>query len=425
MDQFFEYHTGTVGIQPVTLIPNKIQTGTDGVICVDPEVSSIIIPFANKHGYDLVAESSCDITAGGSGISGIIVVQEGNTLKVTVEGTKALEDELTVRLKAKTKEEGRIVYEGTIKIAYINFDTSLKNIKINGTSVATFAPAKTSYTVSVPMELKLAAESTNSNALIDFSYLVNDQVVRTARETGQLAIDSMYPASGNSIIRLRVSAPHGAGQVREYTVVANQAGSILISGDYVFGPYFFGMTPKPNEITLGAFSDSACTMPIDLIDGGTVEDEKYTLLISSYFAGKTIYLRGKAILADGSTLNMVTHTLAVPPTGESVTYPITGLGEIKFVNAGRDRSSIGVEDEYSLYFDRTVPGLALEHIQYIYKYGSSEYFGTTSNLKDPSYNSGMYQYKMYVYTPLSGDSFVTVMMSVPGYQFFPATKTVY
>jgi hypothetical protein len=220
---FFDEQTGGITLGLPAVVDGTLTLGTDGYICLKAGETGFSIPLDNPRGYALTVESSFTRTMG-AGISGLTVTQTGeDRLAVNMPPGITDRNEGTLHIKVKTAAEGRILYEGDLGIAYIDFDTSLK--AGTGLSVSStldpylnlnepFAPGAFNYSVNdAPVSFTVAAAAENSAARI----IINGETLGTG--SGSLRI---MPPPGSSIVPIRVEAPHGTAY-REYTISVSRS----------------------------------------------------------------------------------------------------------------------------------------------------------------------------------------------------------
>jgi hypothetical protein len=298
IDKFFDNQTGSVSLMTIPSTA-AVQTGTDGVLCAEPGTDEISIPFANEQGYALSVERSWIITGGGEGITGVDAVMEGNTLKITVNGVIAKGDELTVHVKVTTGE-GRIVYAGDIKLAFIDFDTTLEKIELSGADLSsTFDPAIHYYGALYPEGtefITLNAESASDTAVISLTHISpGGNILKT--ETAAAVLNGVTIAAvENSVVRLRLSTPHEAKST-EYNIAVTKNNTIYVSGVSTV-TMNSGLTAK--AITVRAYTNSGCT--VRLAETAVKNDGSYAFSLPLTYLHETVYLRNEIELLDGTLL---------------------------------------------------------------------------------------------------------------------------
>lgn len=208
---FLREQTGTITVKEVVSKTGLVALGTDGYVCLAGGTRSFSIPLDNPLGYTLAIESSLTPTLG-TGLSGLTVTQpDADTLTVTIPQEAAAGNEGSLHLKLKTAKEGRLLYEGDINIACVDFNVRLTTLSPSSPVIlleGSFDPEIENYNISdAPASFVLLAEAENSKATVSIN-----------GESGRGSLNRMIvPPLGNSDIVIRVAAPHGAG-FRDYII---------------------------------------------------------------------------------------------------------------------------------------------------------------------------------------------------------------
>ncbi|MDR2210011.1 MAG: cadherin-like beta sandwich domain-containing protein [Spirochaetaceae bacterium] len=216
---FFEEQTGGITLGLPAVADGTLALGTDGYICLKAGETGFSIPIDNPQGYALTVESSFTQTLG-AGISGLTVTQSGaDRLAVNIPEGNIAGNEGTLHIKVKTAAEGRILYEGDLRIAYLaDFNTTLTEITPSDplTLNPSFDPQTPNYSVSnAPDTFYLGAVAANPQAFVTIDGMTG---------IGRLDNRAITPAANISTVLLRVELPHGAA-ARNYSVVVNRTGS--------------------------------------------------------------------------------------------------------------------------------------------------------------------------------------------------------
>ncbi|MDR2210016.1 MAG: right-handed parallel beta-helix repeat-containing protein [Spirochaetaceae bacterium] len=208
---FFDEQTGTITVQAV--IPESgVAPGTDGYVCLEAGKTGFSIPIDNPLGYALTVESSFTKTASGGGveITGLTVAQQdAGTVRVQIPAGSTVGNEGILHIKVKTAAEGRILYEGNMGIAYIDFDTALAGIEpFSLFAESSFNGDTLRYHIGdAPASFTITATAANPDAAV----IINGET------SYHFSTSSIAPPMGSSTIPVRVEAPHGAA-FREYTI---------------------------------------------------------------------------------------------------------------------------------------------------------------------------------------------------------------
>ncbi|MDR1177578.1 MAG: DUF5018 domain-containing protein [Spirochaetaceae bacterium] len=371
LDEFIVEQTEMVSPRAVVSTgPGAPESAPDGYICVPPASGNTVsVPLENKHGFTLVVEDPVLTTnSGGVGISGVSVVQNGDKLDITFTGTPAEGDELSVSLVIKNADDGRILYRGTINIAYIDFDVELKTLSPSpGALVSPLASGSYNYTMNgAPVEFNLTAEANNSAALVSINSAGAEEGDQTLKIT---------PPLGPSAIEILVKAPHGVKE-RLYTiqVTRNAASNVCDIVSFKLNNWS-AVTVSPSAtgqisgttityyVPYGTNLASGLTPDIIVSTGATWKRETsggdYTGSVQFIVTAEDQSTK-KTYTVDVSAGNLASITVSTQPTTK--VYPVQSAVDTGFNDAGmviRGTDNHGYEFTISGYtrsYDFRTPG---------------------------------------------------------------------
>ncbi|MDR1212422.1 MAG: bacterial Ig-like domain-containing protein, partial [Spirochaetaceae bacterium] len=228
LDEFIAEQTEMVSPRAVASTgPGAPESAPDGYICVPTDLgapasgNTVSVPLENNYGFTLAVEDPVLTTnSGGAGISGVSAAQNGDKLDITFTGTPAEGDDLSVYLVIKNADDGRVLYRGTINIAYIDFDVNLSSLELltptNESKIINPAPTPENLATHTDFSAadfpsptaRIVAASANGGAVI----------------SGDIG-DVSLPLYGDGTVNTKtitVSAPHGVVEPKTYTLHINR-----------------------------------------------------------------------------------------------------------------------------------------------------------------------------------------------------------
>jgi hypothetical protein len=225
---FFEEQKGGIRVGQVEAVSGKVALGTDGYVCLGAGVEDFSIPIDNPLGYELRVESSFTQTYGG--IDGVTASAAGkDSLVVSLPPGQTPGNEGVLHIKVMTAKEGRILYEGDIGIAYLDFTDFTAHLGVElfpSLALAPpFDPELPNYSISNAPDLfsiRVVAVA-DPDDIGPFSPLITIDGV-----SGQgVLVRNITPADGGSTVLMRVELPHGAAG-KNYSFVAHYSTAALV-----------------------------------------------------------------------------------------------------------------------------------------------------------------------------------------------------
>jgi parallel beta-helix repeat protein len=298
---FFEEQTGTITVKEAAPENDRVALGTDGYVCLAPGIEGFSIPIDNPIGYDLTIETSFTPTLGAE-ISGITVTRgEVNSLTVHIPGGTVPGNEGTLHIQVKTAKEGRLLYEGDMNIACVDFNVRLSALTPSSPVSLledSFDPDGENYHIGdAPASFALLAEAENPAATVSIN-----------GESGRGSLNRLIvPPMGNSDIVIRVEAPHGAG-FRDYTIEMNRT-FLGIAIQTEPSKKVYGLQSSPNTGL-----EAGGMVVIDHTSSTALDPNQYTLAYDFTSPGsKTV-----AVSYKGSTAAFIVWVVGLAGLGVSV-----------------------------------------------------------------------------------------------------------
>jgi hypothetical protein len=214
-----------------------VAEGEDGYVCLAEGADGFSLPLDNPLGESLAVESSFTQTRG-EGVEVAVSLRDKSALEVGILSGATLGNEGTLHIKIRSDKEERLLFEGDVGIAYIDFNVALSEISLPpGLALnEPFDPDTSAYSMSdVPASFPVLARAANPAAAV---------VIEGERGTGYLS-RAIMPPGGDSAVVLRVQAPHGA-VYRDYTIAVHRT----FYGIAVKSPpaqRVYAIQPAPNE----------------------------------------------------------------------------------------------------------------------------------------------------------------------------------
>jgi hypothetical protein len=205
--------------QAITLgppVPDAgVAVGEDGYICLAEGADGFSLPLDTPAGDILRVESSFTQTSGGEILEAVASLGDENSLNISILSGGIPGNEGTLRIKIKGDTEGRLLYEGDVGIAYIDFNVALSEMTLPSSLSLneTFDPENLVYSISdAHASFPILARAANPAASV---------VIEDGRGIGYLN-RVITPPGGDSTVLVQVQAPHGAVR-RDYTIALNRA----------------------------------------------------------------------------------------------------------------------------------------------------------------------------------------------------------
>jgi hypothetical protein len=208
LDKFHAEQTGGVKIRAVPEIEGQgeVVQAEDGYICIEPEPgqgsTTIIIPVDNPAGLAFMEKGLIDTKNLPPGVVATArQTEDRGAIEISISGA-AEGAEFSLPLTIKTAEEGRLLAEMELNLAFISFETRLSTLEVAGyTLVPGWAPDRSAYAVDeVPVNIaRVRAEAISGHALVS----INGEGSVAAAEA-----DIPLSLGKSDDVEVLVSAPH-------------------------------------------------------------------------------------------------------------------------------------------------------------------------------------------------------------------------